>query len=176
MDLRAVFGLSVLMSFAAFGLVTALYIWPRLRTLQRNDALLSLMVLHTFRFGGLSFLVPGVVSPSLPPAFAIPAAFGDMATAVLAVAATLAVIRRASWALGLVWLFNTWGTVDLLYAFFQGLVGIPGLDPGMFGAAFFIPTAFVPPLLITHGLIFRLLVRSPHGDGQRSAEVFAVAR
>lgn len=175
MDVRAVFGLSVLISFAAFGLVTALSIWPRLRTLRRDDALVPLMAAHAFRFVGLSFLVPGVVSASLPPAFAIPAALGDMVAALLAIAATLAVIRRASWALGLVWLFNVWGTVDLLYAFYQGL-GSPGFNPGAFGAAFFIPTAIVPPLLVTHGLIFRLLVRAPHGDGGRSAEVFAAAR
>jgi hypothetical protein len=49
-----------------------------------------LVVLHTFRFMGLSFLVPGVVSPSLPLAFAAPAAYGDLVVALLAVAATVA--------------------------------------------------------------------------------------
>jgi hypothetical protein len=33
-------------------------------------------------------------------------------------------------------------------------------DPGMFGAAFYIVTAIVPPLLVTHGLVFWLLLRS----------------
>jgi hypothetical protein len=68
MNSQALFGLSVLMSFVAFSLVTQLYIWPRLRILERNDALIPLAVPHTFRFIGLSFLVPGVVSPSLPSA------------------------------------------------------------------------------------------------------------
>jgi hypothetical protein len=31
MNIQALFGLSVFMSFVAFGLVTQLYIWPRLR-------------------------------------------------------------------------------------------------------------------------------------------------
>src|SRR5262245_2496725 len=121
MDIQALFGLSVLMSFVAFGLVTKLYIWPRLRTVQRDDAIVSLMVPHTFRFIGLSFLVPGVVSPSLPSAFAAPAAYGDLVAAVLAVVATIALSTRASFASLLVWLFNVWGAADLLFAFYQGL-------------------------------------------------------
>ena len=158
MDIQALFGLSVLMSFVAFGLVTKLYIWPRLRTLERDDALVPLLVPHTFRFIGLSFLVPGVVSPSLPLAFAAPAAYGDLAAAILAVVAIIALSMRASFATFLVWLFNVWGTADLLFAFYQGLFGVQ-LDARMLGAAFFIPTAIVPPLLIIHGLIFWLLVR-----------------
>ena len=158
MGIQALFGLSVLMSFVAFGLVTKLYIWPRLRILERDDALVPLLVPHTFRFIGLSFLVPGVVSPSLPPAFAAPAAYGDLAAAILAVVATIALSRRAPLATLLVWLFNVWGTADLLFAFYQALFGVQ-LDARMLGAAFFIPTAVVPPLLIIHGLIFWLLVR-----------------
>lgn len=158
MDIRVLFGLSILMSFVSFGLVTNLYIWPRLRKLERDDALLPLVVTHTFRFIGLSFLVPGVVSPSLPIAFAGPAAYGDLTAAVLALAASLALSRRASFAALIVWLFNIWGTADLLFAYYQGLFGIQ-LDPRMLGAAFYIPTAIVPILLTTHVLIFWLLIR-----------------
>ena len=160
MDIRAVFGLSILMSFVAFGLVTKLYIWPRLRTLECNDALLPLVLPHAFRFVGLSFLVPGVVSPSLPPALAAPAAYGDLVAAILAVAVCIALSTHAPFATLLVWLFNVWGATDLLFAYYQGLFGTQ-LDPRTLGAAFFIPTLIVPPLLITHGLIFRLLIR-PH--------------
>jgi hypothetical protein len=160
-DIQALFGLSILMSFVAFGLVTKIYIWPRLQILERDDALVPLLLPHTFRFIGLSFLVPGVVSPSLPAAFAAPAAYGDLAAAILAVVATIALSRRASLATLLVWLFNVWGAADLLFAFYQGLFGVQ-LDVRMLGAAFFIPTAVVPPLLIIHGLIFWLLVRPRH--------------
>ena len=31
-------------------------------------------------------------------------------------------------------------------------------NPGVLGAAFFIPTAIVPPLLVTHGLVFLRLL------------------
>jgi hypothetical protein len=158
MSIQELFGLSILMSFVASGLVTRLFIWPRLRVMARDDALLPLVVPHTFRFSGLSFLVPGVVSPALPSAFAAPAAYGDLVATILAIAAALALVRRASLAIVLVWLLNVWGTLDFLVAYYQGLVTVQ-LDARMLGAAFFIPTVFVPAALITHGLMFWLLVR-----------------
>src|SRR5262245_28011550 len=108
------------MSFVASGLVTKLYVWPRLRALERDDALVPLLVPHTFRFIGLSFLVPGVVSASLPPAFGVPAAYGDLSAAILAVAAVIGLSTRASSATALVWVFNAWGAADLVFAFYQG--------------------------------------------------------
>ena len=158
MSIAALFGLSVLMSFLAFGIVTKLYIWPRLRGMPREDSLTALVVPHTFRFIGLSFLVPGVVSPSLSSDFAAPAAYGDLIAAVLAVIATLALQARASWAIAMVWVFNVWGALDLLNAIYNGQIGV-GIAPGSLGAAFYVPTVLVPPLLITHGLIFWILLR-----------------
>src|SRR5262245_16614937 len=159
MPIQAVFGIGVLMSFVAFGLVTRLYIWPRLRQLDRDSAILALVVPHTFRFIGLAFLVPGVVSPTLPAAFAVPAAYGDLIAAILAVAATIALAARAPFANLVVWVFNLFGLADLLFAFYQGIFGAD-FNPAMLGAAFFIPTTIVPPLIITHILIFWLLIRT----------------
>jgi hypothetical protein len=167
MDVRALFGISVLMSFIAFGLVTRLYIWPQLRTKSRDAALIPLLLVHTFRFVGLSFLVPGVVLPSLPLGFAAPAAYGDLIAAILAVAATLALSAKVSWALPLVWIFNVWGTTDLLHAIYQGQIRLQ-IGPGSLGASFFIPTLVVPPLLVTHGLIFWLLLRSRQAEQPRT--------
>lgn len=157
METRVLFAVSVLMGFVAFGLVTKLYVWPRLRVARREAALTALVTIHTFRFIGLGFLVPGVVSPELSRTFAAPAAYGDLLAAVLAVVAAIALFRRASWARWTVWLFNVWGTADLLWAFYEG--ARIRLDAGALGATFFIPTAIVPALLITHGLIFWLLVQ-----------------
>jgi hypothetical protein len=58
----------------AWAIVAARYIWPALRLRQRSEALRPLLILHSFRFLGLGFLVPGVVSPDLPRAFATAAA------------------------------------------------------------------------------------------------------
>ena len=145
------------MSATAFGVVVSIYLWPRIRRLEQDTALRALIVPHIFRFIGLSFLVPGVVSPALPAGFAAPAAYGDIGSALLALASTIALSGHASGAIPLVWIFNIWGTADFLLAFYNG--GRINLDPGTLGAAFYIPTAIVPPLLILHGLIFSLLIR-----------------
>ena len=122
MDVGALLGLSVLLSFCAFGIVTILYILPRLRGMDRQDAIAALVVPHSFRFIGLSFLVPGAVSSSLPPAFAMPAAYGDLVAAILAMIAVLALSIRAFWAMSIVWVFNVWGAVDILFC------GLPAPD------------------------------------------------
>ncbi len=158
MNSLPLFGLSVLMSFVAFGIVSKIYIWPPLQIARRDASLIALTVPHTFRFIGLSFLIPGVVSPSLSPAFAFPTAYGDLFAAILALLAIWSLSVRAPFAAATAWLFNLWGTIDLLAAFYQGLFGV-GIQPGSLGAAFFIPTVLVPPLLVTHGLIFWLLLR-----------------
>jgi membrane protein required for beta-lactamase induction len=70
---RALFGISIAFSFIAWGIVLARYVWPVLRSQSRADAMQPLILLHCFRFVGLSFLVPGVVSPDLPSTWAFPA-------------------------------------------------------------------------------------------------------
>ena len=152
----ALFGISIALGFLAWGLVAARYIWPALRTRPRTDALRPLLLLHCFRFIGLAFVIPGVASPELPAAFAKPAAYGDLIAAVLALIAYAALETR--FGIALVWAFNLWGTADLLHAYYQGRIGV-GVEPGQLGAAYFIPTVVVPLLLITHGLVFRILLR-----------------
>ena len=99
------------------------------------------------------FLVPGVVAQPLPEAFAIPAAYGDLLTGVLALLALIALRMRRGGASALVWLFNIVGTVDLLNAL-RHLNVAPD-----FGAAWYIPTFLVPLLLVTHFMIFARLLR-----------------
>lgn len=158
MPAQAFFGISVVFSFAAWAILTACYFWPQLRSRSRLESLRLLISLHCFRFIGLSFLVPGVVSSDLPTAFAQAAAYGDIVAAILAFLclATL----RTNLGIPLVWIFNIWGSVDLLNAFYQG--NAAGLQAGQLGAAYFIPTVIVPFALITHGLIFRFLLQPEH--------------
>ena len=159
MNSKLLIGISVVFCFVAFGRIAQLYIWPRLQLLAREDALNVLVIPHMFRFLGLSFLTPGIVSPAMSPAFANPTAFGDLAAAILAVVASFALTARARWAMAAVWLLNLEGAIDLLFAYYQGVIGV-GLPPGAMGSAVFIPTLFVPCLLITHLMMFRLLLRS----------------
>ena len=104
---QALFGISVALGFLAWGIVAARYLWPYLPSQPRIDALRPLLVLHSFRFVGLAFLVPGVVAPELSAAFARPAAYGDLIAAILALLA-LASLQR-SLGMPLVWVFNLWG-------------------------------------------------------------------
>lgn len=149
------FFVSIAFGVIAWGIVTARYIWPTLRLRQQAEALQLLLILHSFRFVGLAFLVPGVVSPDLPPAFARSAAYGDIIAATLALLSLVLLPRGAG--VVLTWLFNLWGSADLLNAFYQA--NHAGLKPGQLSAAYFIPTFIVPLLLITHAIAFRILLQ-----------------
>jgi hypothetical protein len=148
------FFMSIAFSFIAWGIVAARYIWPELRIRQRAEALQPLLILHSFRFIGLAVLVPGVVSSELPPAFAHSAAYADIIATILALLSLL--LLRSAAGVAIVWIFNVWGSADLLNSFYQG--PHTGLLAGQLGAAYFIPTLVVPLLLITHGLAFRILL------------------
>jgi hypothetical protein len=113
-------------------------------------------MLHGFRFIGTAFLIPGVVAPDLPAGFAVPAAYGDLGAAVLALATLAALPGRLG--IVLAWGFSLWGSLDLLDNFYQA--NRLALAVGQLGAAYFIPTVIVPLLLITHGLGFRILARA----------------
>src|SRR5262249_32871370 len=158
------FGASIALSFTAWGVVTASYFWPELRSRPRAEALRPLLLLHAFRFVGLAFLVPGVVSPDLPAAWARPAAYGDIVAAILALLALAGL--KSSLGPVLVWLFNVWGSADLLYAFYQG--NQVGLEPGQLGAGYFSVTMLVPLLLITHVLVFWLLLSGDAATTERT--------
>ena len=149
------FFISIAFSFVAWGIVTARYVWPELRLRPRTEALRPLLILHSFRFIGLAFLVPGVVSPDLPPAFAHSAAYGDIIAAILALFSLLLLPSAAGVAAA--WIFSLWGSADIVNAFYQA--NHAGLLAGQLGAAYFLPTLVVLLLLITHGLAFRILLQ-----------------
>ena len=153
MDVDAIFGLQFLLSLVAWGVAFSFLLSPLLASRPEREALMWLSLPHAFRHVGLVFLVPGVVDRPLPPGFAGPAAYGDLATGLLALLAIVALRTKWSGAVPLVWLFNVVGTLDLANA-------LRHLDVApMFGAAWYIPTMLVPLLLVTHFLIFERLIR-----------------
>src|SRR5258708_24798346 len=156
---------SIAFSLIAWGIVAARYIWPQLHPRQRADALQPLLILHSFRFEGLAFLVPGVVSPDLPAAFAHSAAYGDIIAATRALLSLLTL--RTGLGVFVAWVFNLWGSADLLNAFYQA--NDTGLSAGQLGATYFIPTFVVPLLLITHGLAFRILLQHQNESTMRES-------
>jgi len=163
------FFVSIAFSLVVWGVVTTRYIWPELSARPPADALKPILVLHSFRFIGLSFMVPGVVAPDLPSGFAHGAAYGDIVAAALALISLLLLPSAAG--VAATWIFSIFGTADLLNAFYQANRG--GLLAGQLGAAFFLPTLIVPLLMITHVVGFRILLkyRRESWAGQSSVRV-----
>ncbi len=148
--------LSIVMGLTAYGLIAKWYVMPLLVPLPRARALIPLLLFHCFRFIGLAFLIPGVTTQPLDPRFANPAAYGDLLAALLALLGVLALRRGWRTAIPLVWVFNVEGTLDLLNAVTQGL---RYTEDGTLGATYFIPQVVVPALLVTHAMVFIILLR-----------------
>jgi len=156
MNTQQIFGLQVLLSFVLYTLVARWYVSPRLAPLPADRALQPLLVLHATRHMGLVFLVPTVVGGVLPTAFAAAAGYGDLLAGLLALGSLVALRARARVAWPLAWVFNIVGLLDLVNAFYQGLSqGV------LLGAAYYIPTFIVPALVVSHVMIFGILVRPP---------------
>jgi hypothetical protein len=150
---ETIFVLQFLLSLLVTSLLAKWLLASWLGRMPQNEALFWLTIPHAFRHVGMVFLVPGVVAQPLPESFAVPAAYGDLATGLLALLALVALRTNRAGALALVWLFNIVGTVDLINALRH-----VGVVPG-FGAAWYIPTMLVPLLLVTHFMIFVQLLK-----------------
>jgi hypothetical protein len=159
MSPQVIFLLHLVLGYVAWLLCFGMYILPRLKSIDRVEAQRAIATLHSFRFFGLVFILPGVVGPHLPAHFATFAAYGDFATGVLALVALLTVrIRPVFWLF--VVAFNLMGAVDILVDYYHGVqVGLPALS-GELGATYVIPIIYVPVMMITHIIAFYLLMRS----------------
>ena len=158
MSPAAVFNVHLVLGYVPWLLCFGAYVWPRLKSMDRVEAHRAIATLHSFRFFGLVFIIPGVVGPALPAAFATFAAYGDFATGVLAMLALLTVRTRP-----LFWLFvvafNLVGAADILIDYYHGVeIDLPALS-GQLSATYWIPIIYVPLLMITHVAAFYLLVR-----------------
>ena len=156
---ETIFNLHLVLGYVAWLLCFGVYILPRLRAMDVVAAQRAIATLHSFRFFGLVFILPGVVGANLSAAgFAPFAAYWDLATAVLAMLALLTVrIRPLFWLF--VAAFNLVGVVDLILDYYHAVqVGLPALA-GQLGAAYAIPILYVPLLMITHVAAFYLLLR-----------------
>ena len=146
--------LSVTLGLLASGLIGLWYVWPLVRKATLRDALIPLILPHCFRYLGLSFLIHGVTAAPLDVRFANPTAYGDLLTAILALASVIALRANARFAVPLVWIFSVVGIVDFINAFARGLTFAA---PGDFGATYYIPMVIVPPLMVGHFLILARL-------------------
>ncbi len=162
MPIDLILPISMIFSLIAWSLIFKWYIHPRLKTYTLQEALEPLLLLHSFRYIGLMFLVPGVTAELLDSRFSSPAAYGDLIAAVLAFVAIGMLRLKVQGAVLSVWIFNIWGLLDLLNAVTRGLIYVPN---GHFGAAYWIPAMIVPLLLVSHVYIFVLLFTKSRAGG-----------
>ncbi len=153
-----IFWLQLFSSSVVCAVVVAWYVWPSLTKLPRNSALIPLLFVHVFRYVGMTLLVPGMIDPKLSRDFISNAAYGDLIAAALALVSIFAL--RSNWgvAVALVWVFNTWGFLDLL----NGLRGLLQLNVASFnlGTVWYIYTFYAPVVIASHLMIFWILVKS----------------
>src|SRR5438128_4699674 len=159
MSTETLFRTHLVLGYVAWLLCFGAYILPWLRSIDRVAAHRAIATVHSFRFFGLVFILPGVVGPNLPAAgFATFAAYWDLATAVLAMLALLTVrIRPLFWLF--VVAFNLVGVIDLILDYYHAVrVGLPA-QAGQLSATYAIPIIHSPVLMITHVDAFYLLLR-----------------
>ncbi|HET8922176.1 MAG TPA: hypothetical protein VFN26_04180 [Candidatus Acidoferrum sp.] len=159
MSPEIIFNIHLILGYVAWLLCFVVYILPWLKSMDLFAAQRVIATLHSFRFFGLVFILPGVIGPNLPiVGFGTFAAYWDFATGVLAILALLSVrIRPLFWLF--VAAFNLVGIVDLILDYYHATqVGLPAMA-GQFGAVYWIPILFVPLLMITHVTAFYFLLR-----------------
>ena len=159
---QIIFLVHLVLGYVACLLCFGVYVFPRLKSMKRFEAQRVIATVHSFRFFGLVFILPGVVGPNLPASFAAFAAYGDFATGVLAMLALLTVrVRPLFWFFVIA--FNLVGTVDILFDYYHAIkFGLPAVA-GQLGAAYVIPILYVPMLMITHFVALYWLVRPRRG-------------
>ena len=158
----------LVLGYVAWLLVFAVYILPKFRAMPRFDVQRAIATLHSFRFFGLVFVIPGVVGAHLPQSFASFAAWGDFAAGILAILALItARIRPLFWLF--VVAFNLVGAGDIILDYTHAVAaGLPALA-GELGAAYIIPIIYVPLLMITHVAAVYWLMRPKSGGDEKIA-------
>ena len=159
MSPATIFQIHLVLGYVPWLLCFGAYVWPRLKSMDQVETQRAIATLHSFRFFGLVFILPGVIGPKLPADFASFAAYADFATGLLAMAALLTVrIRPLFWLL--VVAFNVVGAGDILIDYYHATqINLPAIA-GELGATYAIPILYVPILMITHVVAFYLLLRS----------------
>ena len=148
--------LNLVANTAIFYVAARLYLLPLIPRVRPQQILVPILLLHSTRHLGMMFLSRGATFPGMPLQFAYPAAFGDLITAIIALVAIPLVLRGSVFAKPIVWLFNTFGAVDLVLAITLATIYDA---PVAMGPAYWIPAFWVPLLLVTHYVTFVLLLR-----------------
>ena len=163
MTSESLFGIQLVVGYIAWLLCFGTYFWPKLKAMNRSDAHRVIATVHSFRFFGLVFILPGIVGPNLPASFATFAAYADFATGVLAMLALVTTrIRSLFWFF--VVAFNLVGATDIIVDYYHATqVDLPAMAAQL-GSTYAIPILYVPMLMIMHAVAFYMLLRPQVGE------------
>jgi hypothetical protein len=168
------FGGSAALGIIGWATIFATIIWPKMKRQPKVQQLKTLTAISFFRYFATTLLMAGLVSRTLPSAFAYPAAFGDLISLGLAYIAFIGLQRSKTGQPSLlpVWIFNIVGAADLLLAMTLG----PALihDPGDFGLSYIIPTVYVPLLLVAHYYALKVLSQRSSEKSEKSEKSMAI--
>ena len=148
-------------AFLLFGILLNTKIY---KTILDNSPIESLVRLHLFRVIGVFFVLLAM-HDALPKPFAFIAGIGDMLTAISSIFVAKAIQDKKSYAKKLTYIWNIFGTVDILFTAIAANVltkiaietGAMGVDTLAFFPFCIIP-AFAPPtILFLHWSIFKKL-------------------
>jgi hypothetical protein len=145
---------NIVLSTIIFNLAYRWFLKPTLPKLNPTVVLVPILLLHSMRHLGLMFLTTGVTSPNIAAQFAVPAAAGDFVAGMLALTAAVLVQRRSSWAVPMTWLFTVVGIADFVSAIALSRIYSAG---DFLGGAYWIPSFWVPMLIVGHIAIIDVL-------------------
>lgn len=149
-------GIQVVISFAAYGVFAWLVLVPKLDALPRTQSLVWTTWPESMRHIGATMLAPGITSPLLDEDYRRILAIGDLSTAALAIAATIALAKSWRYAIALTWVCHVFGIVDMVH---NGIGAARLQAAPLLGVQWFVVAFGVPLMATFHILSFRTLLR-----------------
>jgi hypothetical protein len=169
MNPTTLMGVQFTFSLVVFGVVANWYIAPALRKLPVSSALVPLFLVHALRYLPSSAFAPGQVDARVPMNAMAAIAYGDLASAILALVAALFLHYQWSGAIAVAWIVNVVASIDWLYAGF--LAASHRLVTYPMGGNWYIINYYVPVIGVIHVMIFARLIGevTPTAVRRRSA-------
>jgi hypothetical protein len=151
-----ILNLQYVMALGAYIVIYQIYLHRWFTAQPFGQAVLPLLLLHAFRYLGLSLIVPGQIDAAVSINALQVMAWGDFASGVTALLAAIAVHHRWSASTALVGLFSLVGISDLI------VVGYTAINAGVFfadiGTMWFILVLYAPVMLLAQLYIAYRLV------------------
>ena len=157
-----VLSVQMVMALTVFILIFRVYLQRWFTAQPLAVAVLPLLILHVFRYLGLTLIAPGQVEASVSRTALQVMAYGDLAAGVAALLAVLAVVSRSSLATASIVLFTVVGFGDFIsVGYTAAQAGIIDADIGTM--RFFLVT-FAPALLLSQIYVAYRLVGHVFGN------------